>query len=216
MRANIRLNIFTNCTDSVLFEPTILKTYDSFIETFGVPEKLDIYLDPHPNKGALDSYITYIRDVFNVEPIITSGLADGYRRCLDSEDELQFMLEHDWTFKSVEHSLEQITDLIKENALFYLRFNKFKNEDYDWLRKWQTELIPGKGFCYTDNLSNNPHIIKTSYYKRYLLYSVDWSLPGAGQIEQVLAKSGHWGAVYGNYGHEATVEHIDGRRGGRK
>lgn len=211
------LNIFSNCTNDILAEQTIHRTYKSYTDTFGEPTSLAIYVDPNPNPQHLDSYLDSIRKAFNIEPIVTTGLADGFVQSINNAaDEYIFQLEHDWLFQNIEHSLDDIMKLVVDNDLFYMRFNQHPNRHYHWLRHWQTDLKPREGYCLTDNLSNNPHILNVEYYQQHLLDRIDPTVKGAGLIEEVLTKKGYWGAVYGSYDHPATIIHIDGRKNGSK
>jgi len=47
------------------------------------------------------------------------------------------------------------------------------------------------------------------------MHLVDWTIPGAGKIEQALEKKFQI-AVYGNYGLAPTIVHLDSRRGEKK
>lgn len=215
--SNPHLNIFTNCTNEILTRPTIYDTYESYVKTFGKPESFTIYCDPNPNPQSLQEYLKRLREYFNVEPVVTKGLADGWVKSIQNAPTSHiFQLEADWNFQNIDHSIEYIMQMMQKNGLFYMRFNQHMNQDYRWLRKWQTRLIGKKGYCLSDNLSNNPHILEVDYYKRHLLHLIDPEVPGAGLIEQNLEKIGHWGAVYGNYGHPPTILHTDGRGKGKK
>lgn len=205
------LNIFTNCATKAVQELTILQTYQSFVDTFGKPKELRVYMDIHPNRLVALKYRSIIRKKLGVDPIITSSLADGYVKAIENaEDDYIFMLEHDWRFENINHSLAEIKDLMEKEELFYMKFNKFPNHHYDWLRKWETDMIPKEGYCLTDNISNNPHILNVEYYRKNLVKYIDKYATGSLGIEHNLEKK-DWGAVYGDIGHPATAIHIDGR-----
>ena len=208
------LNIFTNCGDVAYKKFTILETYKSFVDTFGEQE-LTVYMDIHPNKWIAPAYAKRIKKHLGVDPIITNGLAEGYVRAIENaKDEYIFMLEHDWTFQNIDHSLDEIIDLMKKESLCYMKFNRFPNRHYEWLDKWETDMIPKDGYCLTDNISNNPHILNVQYYKDNVIKNIDKYAIKSFGIEQNLEKT-FWGAVYGNIGHPATLNHIDGRHTNR-
>lgn len=211
----MRLCLFTNCTNGILERPTILETYESWVASFGKPENITIYIDPSPNPKYLKKYLVFLNNNFNCDVVITNGLADGYRRALDTKDDYLFMLEHDWLFEGVEHSLDYITGLMEYDKLWFMLFNKHFNDNSLDGTKWQSYFKDNGQYCLTDRVSNNPHIINRAHYLKKIAPLVDWTQPGAGKIEQVLQKK-HEIAVYGGYGHAPTISHLNARREGKK
>lgn len=213
-----RLNIFTNCHVGCTTDPTIFDTYENYIETFGKPEKLTIYCDPHPHVDLYDEYAQQIEEYFGQPPIKTNGLADGYKHSLDNADtEYLFQLEADWNFQNISHSLLEIVTEQKRDMKLMMLFNQHENRHINWLSKWQTFFKPSRNpmYCLSDRVSNNPHIIEVEAYRREAMHLVDWTVPGAGQIEQVLEKK-FVIAVYGQYRLPPTIVHTDSRRGEAK
>lgn len=223
----MQLNIFTNCTNSAPSTDTIKRTYESFVQTFGEPQSLFIYLDPHPNRDAYNQYLANLIKIFPYAIIrTTKGLADGYIHSLkDSNQEYIFQLEHDWVFNThlIPHSFAEITEVMSAENICYMRFNRFKNEWTQREAKWQSfvrekhsDLGTGMSYCETDNLSNNPHIINRKYYLEHFAMLINPDIPGAGRIEEVLTRKGYVGGLYGGLGYAPTIIHTDGRKGGAK
>lgn len=213
-----RLNLFTNCHLKCTTEPTIFETYESYVKTFGKPKRLTIYCDPNPHVELYEEYTKQIADYFGQLPIKTKGLADGYKHSLDNADtEYLFQLEGDWKFQNTRHSLLQIVREQKRDMKMMMLFNQHKNMHYSWLSKWQSYFKQSRNqmYCLSDRVSNNPHIIEVQAYKREAMHLVDWTIPGAGMIEQVLEKKFQI-AVYGAYGLAPTIVHLDSRRGEKK
>lgn len=213
-----RLNLFTNCHLKCTTEPTIFETYESYVKTFGKPKRLTIYCDPNPHVELYEEYSKQIADYFGQPPIKTKGLADGYKHSLDNADtEYLFQLEGDWKFQNIHHSLLQIVREQKRDMKMMMLFNQHKNTHYSWLNKWQSYFRQSRNpmYCLSDRVSNNPHIIEVQAYRREAMHLVDWTIPGAGMIEQVLEKKFQI-AVYGAYGLAPTIVHLDSRRGEKK
>lgn len=215
-RKKYLLAIMTNATNTCLTDPTIFNTINSWKQYFGEPENIEIFLDPNPNPHLLDEYRQSIVDKLGIEPIITTSLSDGYRQALEMNYEFIFYVEHDWLFEGVKHSVGDILGMMKTDRRWFMLFNQHKNIDMPELARWQSYLKPhNNNYCLTDRISNNPHIIWRDMYRSKAMHLVDWTVPGAGMIEQVLEKKFEV-AVYGEYGKEPTIIHTDGRKGGRK
>lgn len=214
----IELNIFTNCTKSAPNTQTILKTYNSFCNTFGkIPTT--IWCDPNPNKNEYNRYINNLKKYF---PIIKKSLSlsDGYiKSILSSKSEYMFMLEHDWIFNKtyIKHFLPELIKMMKENGIYHLRFNKRKNIVAGWDR-WLKEFQPNNfdmKCCKTPIMSNNPHIINRIKYLEFLKKGYIKTFSGSKGIEEQLKKiNGINGVIYGELNHNATIYHIDGRKNG--
>lgn len=215
----ITLCLFTNCHDGCLTEPTIFRTIRSFTETFGRPEKIEIYCDPNPNRKDYDEYANEIEKHTGIKPIKTTGLDNGWITALNTATTpYLFMLEADWRFypEFISHTLEEIEQMMSDNNLWFLLFNKHKNNKLLNGTKWQTYFkATGKDYCLSDRFSNNPNILEVEYFKKNIVPKVDWTIGGAGRIEQVLQRKVDI-AVYGKYGNQPTIRHLNGRRGGKK
>ena len=215
-RKKYLLAVMSNATNDCLTNPTIYDTIQSWKDTFGEPENIAIYLDPNPNPQLLDEYVQQIKDRTGIDPIITKSLSDGYRRALDENYEFIFYLEHDWQLQGIHHSLGDILGTMKTDKRWFMLFNQHRNIDDPRLAKWQSYLKPhNRNYCLTDRISNNPHIIWREMYRSKCLHLVDWTVKGAGLIEQVLEKKFEV-AVYGEYDKEPTIVHTDGRKKGAK
>jgi hypothetical protein len=195
----MRVNIFTNAIpESVEY---ITRTIKSFNETFG-DYPITIYADPRPNGN------DEIKKHFDV--VETESLSDGYIKSLDSQEDYLFQLEHDWVFlqENINHSIEQILELMKKEGIYFFRFNKNTNRDIK--SKWQSKAIQkGTDFLYTetDNMSNNPHIIDRKMYIEKCLPIIRKE-QGSFGLEEHLNKREFRSAVYGGLGHHPTIKHI--------
>lgn len=212
----MKLNIFTNCTVSAPETHIIQRTYNSFVETFGEPSSLTVYVDPNPNRRA---YLPYMKNLMKLFPQAqfrtTRSLAEGYLFSLkENDDDYMFQLEHDWVFQNIEHTLDRIKQVMRQQGIYHFRFNKHTNEQTDWIRKWQTyideEDFFGFKYCETDNLSNNPHIVERQYYLETLAQYIH-KKQGSSGIEEFLTKQGFKGHVYGGLGYPPTIVHLDGK-----
>lgn len=216
---SIMLAIMSNCTNDVLERPTIFETYRSYVDTFGEPEAVNIYIDPNPNPQFYREYLNLLMIFFvnkNVKFIETTSLSNGYREALNTEHDYIFFVEHDWIFQNVSHNLNQIVNTMQDDDLWFMLFNQHRNVDNPRLAQWQSYLRPkSKMYCESDRISNNPHIIHRETYKELAMPLVDWTVKGAGLIEQVLEKKFNV-AIYGAYDLPPTIVHIDGRRNGLK
>ena len=215
----ITLCLFTNCHKGCLIEPTIFRTLRSFKKTFGEPEKLEIYCDPNPNPKDYDEYAREIEKQTGIKPIKTTGLDNGWIMALNNATtKYLFMLEGDWQFypDSIHHSLDGIKKMMSDNKLWFLLFNKHRNDKELNGTKWQTYFDEtDKDYCLSDRFSNNPNILEVDYFKKNIVPMVNWTIGGAGRIEESLQKKVHI-AVYGKLGNERTIKHLNGRRGGKK
>lgn len=211
-RKKYLLALMTNCTNACLSDPTIFDTLDSWKATFGEPENLEIFLDSNPNPQHLSKYRDSIIQRIGKEPIVTTSLSDGYKQALDMNYEFIFYVEHDWRFQNITHSVGDILGMMKTDKRWFMLFNQHKNIDMPELAKWQTYLKPyNNNYCLSDRVSNNPHIIWRDVYRSQAMPLVDWTVAGAGYIEQALEKKFEV-AVYGTYRKSPTIIHTDGRR----
>lgn len=215
----ITLCLFTNCHKGCLVEPTIFRTIRSFTETFGEPEKIEIYCDPNPNFRYYQKYSKMIEEKTGIKPIKTTGLDNGWITAINNATTpYLFMLEADWRFypEYIKHTINDITDMMSENKLWFLLFNKHKNDTALNGTKWQTYFkATDKDYCLSDRFSNNPNILEVKYFKKHIVKRVNWNIGGAGRIEQVLQKKVDI-AVYGKYDNQPTIRHLNARRHGAK
>ena len=173
------VNIFTH----KIRKPTIGRCLQSFRDTFGEHE-VKIWMDGEN----------------------TTGLADGYIKAIqDSTYDYIFMLEHYWEFvHKPEHSLEEIVDLMREEGISHLRFNKRENQPV----KYDSWLKDKGWYCETPFVSNNPHIIDRVQY----LNHIKW-IKRKGKdkgIEEIISKHIN-GAIYGGRGYTQVINHLRGR-----
>lgn len=215
----ITLCLFTNCHKGCLSEPTIFRTLKSWTKTFGEPERLEIYCDPNPNPNDYDEYAKAIEKQTGVKPIKTTGLDNGWiTAVINAKTKYLFICEADWQFypEHINHTINEIEQMMLENKLWFLLFNKQKNDTQLNGTKWQTYFKPtDKPYCKSDRFSNNPNILEAEYFLKNIAPKVDWTIGGAGRIEQVLQRKVDI-TVYGKYGNQPTIRHLDGRRGGKK
>lgn len=212
---NIELHIFTNSTISAPNTKIIETTYQSFCDCFNTKIIPTIWYDPKPNIEKANDYLNNLKNIF---PVVneTTSLSDGYIRAIsNSSTEFLFMLEHDWEFlQNITHSLEEICNLMINDNLIHLRFNKRKNivkHTDKFLKEVKKENIT---YCITPSLSNNPHIInRQKYISEALKYTRNFS--GSKGIEQRLNKvKSLKGAIYGPLNYANTIEHLDGKNSG--
>lgn len=222
---NLAIAVFSNCTDTCLEEPTIYDTLYSLGIAFKDAYKIKsvrVFVDPNPNPKKYKEYVDKL-EKYNFYVEKTKSLSDGWLKAIDAAiqegSEYLFIVEHDWFFNSenISHTLSDITFRMRKDNLPVMLFNKHKNDDALNGTKWQSYFnpVPKKFYCLTDRFSNNPHIIDLKQFKEKFYDQVDWDSPGAGQIEQSLQKKVQI-AVYGIYGNEPAITHLDGRKGGKK
>jgi hypothetical protein len=210
---SISLHIFTNCTTNAPSTDHIENTFDSVKETFGCIDDVRVWCDPNPNIKCFDYYHRNLKQLFpNVTK--TSSLSDGYIRALrESSTDFMLMMEHDWVFvKKPDHSLQEIMHEMRQDDIWYLRFNLRSNEKAGW-DKWLKEKRTSNGmlYCETPNLSNNPHLVHRENYIKHALPLLNIS-KGPHGIEEKLLKSKLTGNVYGGLGHPIMIAHTDGRK----
>lgn len=219
MKPTVALAVFTNCTNDILTAPTIHKTLRSYFNVLKPNhETVKIYCDPYPNEQYITDYLKDLKKT-GFDVTITKSLSDGYRKALDLNADYLFMLEHDWLFikERITHKLDEIIKIMERDNLWFMGFNRLMNDESLNDTKWQTYFHKRTHeYCLTDRVSNNPHVINRKYYLEHIAPLIDWTVKGAGYIEQRLQKNGHEVAIYGNFGLEPTLIHLDGRKGGKK
>jgi hypothetical protein len=208
---NIELHIFTNSTISSPSTTMIEQTFQSFEEIFSVDTQPTIWCDPNPNIEKSQEYITYLKKIFS-KVNKTDSLSDGYIQAVKkSNADFLFMLEHDWKFlDTITHSLNSIIEVMHEEQIVHLRFNKrfniAKKFDKD-LKEINHKKMP---YCLTNGVSNNPHIINRSRYVNNALQYITLKEKSFG-IESELSNRGIKAAIYGSENYPATILHKDGK-----
>lgn len=197
--SKIELHIFTNPSKYKWID----STYNSFIGTFGTM-KTAVWCHSKPNHP----YVKSLNKFNNIN--FTNSLADGYiKAIMTSKSKYLFMLEHDWEFLKIDHSLDEIIYLMDNDGLHYIRFNKRKNTPAKWDR-WLKEVNSSISYCITPNVSNNPHIINRKMYLKYVKNGWIVDRGGSKGVEEVI--SNHIdGVLYGPENHPPTIKHLDGR-----
>jgi len=212
-RTPVGLNIFSNCTGKPDLVPMLLKTYNSWVKTFGYPDSTTVYLDRNPVADTLPGVKKALTSE-HFKVVITESLSDGYIRSLaDAEFDFVFQLEHDWEFLPgrVKHSLDELTGAMLDGGVMHLRFNKRSNIVAKWDKKITGVKLGGIDFCITDQLSNNPHIINVRAYLDKAVNRLKVQ-PGSKGIEEVLSWRDLEGHIYGPIGYAQVIEHLDGRK----
>lgn len=207
----IELNLFTNSTNSAPSVELIQDTYDSFVTCFGPINNVTVWYNPYPNTKDSAEYKQNLEDSFD-RVIETTSLSDGYIRSIErSESEFMFMLEHDWNFLQIDHSLDEICEQMNELKLAHLRFNKRPNRavgaDSVNFKQVNGSLFP---VCLTPFPSNNPHII---HRERYLesAFKMLRRMSGSKGVEERLNNKGIKAAIYGPIEQPNKVIHTNGR-----
>jgi hypothetical protein len=189
----------------------IEQTFQSFKEIFSVDIQPTIWCDPNPNIEKSQEYLTNLKKIF---PKVnqTNSLSDGYTRAIkESDADFLFMLEHDWEFLStITHSLNNIIEVMDQEKIIHLRFNKRSNV----AKKFDKELKEVKHkkltYCFTNGVSNNPHIINRKHYLDEALQYITVREKSFG-IEKELSNRGIYAAIYGPENYPATILHKDGK-----
>jgi len=207
----IELHIFTNSTSSAPSTKLIKHTFDSFLSIFKNPLQTTVWCDVNPHIESANQYITNLNKVFSAVNQ-TSSLSDGYSRAVkESNSDFLFMLEHDWNFNhNITHSLTEILEVMSEDDILHLRFNKRSNIG----KKFDRGLAEAKNkkmpYCITPGISNNPHIINRKKYVELALPLITIREKSFG-IEKELSNSELTGAIYGPINYPNTISHIDGK-----
>jgi len=208
---NIELHIFTNSTISSPSTSMIENTLRSFKEIFSVDMQPTVWCDPNPNVEKSQEYLANLKKIFS-KVNQTNSLSDGYTRAIkESNADFLFMLEHDWKFlDTITHSLNTIIEVMNEENIVHLRFNKRSNiaKKFDKdLKEIKHKKIP---YCLTNGVSNNPHIINR---KRYLDEALQFIIVREKSfgIEKELSNRDIKAAIYGAENYPATILHKDGK-----
>ena len=208
---SIELHVFTNATKSSPSTKLIEETHESFINVFKKRLHVTVWCDPGPNVKSSQEYIENLRRLFPIVNI-SSSLSDGYSRAVKgSIFDFMFMLEHDWEFNhNIVHSLDEILNVMYENDILHLRFNKRSNVEKKFDRGIREVNNEKMSYCITPGLSNNPHIINREKYTELALplISID---RGPFGIEKELCNSPLTGTIYGPLNYPNTIEHKDGK-----
>lgn len=207
----IELHIFTNSTKSAPSTKLIENTFASFCKTFKNKLTSTIWCDIHPNVDRSTEYVTNLRKIFGTVNE-TISLSDGYTRAVkESSSKFLFMLEHDWIFNNnILHDLNTILDVMLEDDLLHLRFNKRINVGKKFDRGIMEVNNQKMSYCITPGVSNNPHIIQREKYKKLALPLINVREKSFG-IEKELSSSELTGAIYGPINYPNTITHVDGK-----
>ena len=216
----IELHIFTNCWITAPDTEIVRACRRSFIHTFG-DIKQTLWCDSHGPKERF--FIHYKKNLQKYFPVVnkTRSLSDGYIRAIqESQSDWLFMLEGDWIFvdELITQSLQEIIQMMSDEDIYHLRFNKRKNIVKAWDKHLNNRTYISKDglqieYCETPILSNNPHIINRKVYLDFIKKGYIKNLPGSKGIEEIISKQPDtFGCIYGKKNHPATVRHLDGRR----
>ncbi len=221
---DIELNFFTNIVTEDPRRIPIFETIESVDRTFRLKSfsKHRVYMHPHPFRASAPRYADLLQDFMQrknieVEIIETDGLWDGYVRSIQAaQAPFVLQMEHDWSFvrRLIKHSAGEIVSLMEAEDLPYFRFNKRKNGLIaGMVLKVEEREKNGFSYCRDNVISNNPHFIRTSFYKNVALPIL---LRDAGQgslgIERELTAEIARGACYGPLGYPKTIRHLNGKK----
>lgn len=208
---SIELHIFTNSTISSPSTKMIENTENSFCHSFGTGYKTTIWFDPNPNLEKSQQYLSNLRILFP-EINQTISLSDGYVSAVrKSQSNYLFMLEHDWEFlPTIQHSLDEIVNLMDQEKIIHMRFNKRSNIPKKFDRELKEIKHPVFSYCTTNGVSNNPHVINREMYMDKMLQFITIREKSFG-IEKELSNKGFRVAIYGAQNYPATISHKDGK-----
>ena len=136
----VHLNIYTNTNANKDYFPYIGEAYNSFVKYFG-QRKTTIWFDPHPNEDPkfIAEYKHNIETLLpGIEIKMTESHREGWTRAvLESDCEYIFQLEHDFKLQRISHTIEQITDVMRDDNILYMHFQKhpnnlFRHHDSIW------------------------------------------------------------------------------------
>jgi hypothetical protein len=203
----ISLHIFTNSTVNAPSTHHIDETYQSFLDTFGEIH-VTVWCDPNPN---LQNSKQYIKNLKFSTINVTKSLSDGYVKAIkQNKDEFLFMLEHDWKFLDIKHSIKELCEQMNESSITHLRFNKRTSRAVKCDANMTQEDGSIFSYCLTPCVSNNPHIIHRQRYIETALPHIEISTKSYG-IENRLNNKGIKSAIYGPLNLPRTVQHLHGR-----
>lgn len=211
MSGSLDLHIFTNATASAPATRMIEETYASFRHKFAVDLPVTVWCDTHP---FVDSAPAYLANLSTIFPCVvpTQSLSDGYVQAVrNSQADYMFMLEHDWEFlPTITHPLSDIVNMMRDQGLLHLRFNKRSNVAKKSDRDLQPVAHAVVPYCTTGFLSNNPHVIDRRQYVQRALPFITVREKSFG-IEKDVSLAKLTGAIYGGLDHPAAVRHTDGK-----
>lgn len=215
---DVSLHIFTHLADSARTFRTVQQSYFSFTRTFDPLRRVpvSIWFDRTSDLENRSGYKINLENLFGSGNVyLADSLSDGYLQAIaTSKTKYMFMLEHDWCFirSRINLSLcEILAQFEEDDRLFHIRFNKRRNIPAGsdlWLRQETGSFIK---YCFTPNVSNNPHLIHRERYSERALNHVIREEGSKGVEEHVSGRAGLEGAIIGAVGGLATVRHLDGR-----
>lgn len=220
----IDLNFFSNIVHRDPKQIPIFETIASVDKTFGLGSFscIRVYLHPHPFDTSEEEYTRRLHDFFakkglKVEVTRTKSLWDGYIKSVEAASApYALQMEHDWQFlrRRIKHSANDIVSAMEREDLPYLRFNKRKNGIVTGMILKVSERTSGDfSYCSDNVMSNNPHFIRTSFYKQVAVPLLKQQ-QGTGSlgIERELTSSIARGATYGLLGYPQTIKHLNGKK----
>lgn len=186
----IHLNIYTNTNYNKDYFPYIGEAYNSFVKYFG-QRKTTVWFDPHPNENP-DFVAEYKKNIETLLPGVEIKMTESHREgwtraVLESDCEYVFHLEHDFKLQRISHTMEQIIDVMREDNIVYMKFQKHPNnmfrvhnKTWGYLEAWSGRTmiptpIPKKNVRH--NLEyftlctcpNQPQIINRQFYKDIII-----------------------------------------------
>lgn len=211
---NIEVNFFTNCHRSSPAIDILKQSIESFFDTWGkMPYK--IYVDPHPGIRKFVQYSRNIKKIYG-KVIQTGSLSDGYINAIQSSNtDFLFMVEADWIWnkENINHSLEDILTYMDLFRIYHLRFNQRENIIKTWDRKLLECGDSNFPFLRTNNVSNNPHILRREIGLDWIRKGWIKIKPGSKGLEdEHIQNPRTWGAIYGPFNHPAIIHHLNGRQ----
>lgn len=218
--ATVDFNIFSNvaATDPArcLAPDAIRSVLAHFPRDRADGFRIRAFVDPKPHPEAWQAWCAAIRESAGapVEIVETAGLADGYRRSIETAaSPYALQWEHDFVLVPgrLRHDLSTLLRAMSAGEITHLRFNKRRNRmtGYDHvMRPAADTALP---MCRVNGRSNNPHLIDVDYYRRDVLPYILSASRAADGLEGHLCHLFGGGFVYGDLGAPAVVRHLDGR-----
>ena len=205
----MKVCIFTNSTRNAPNLYPLSETVESFKNTFGDATFI-VYLDKNPCVDSYKDYKNNLKQKYVVRD--TEGLADGFIKAItENDDDYLFMLEHDWSFQNINHSLDEILSLMKKNNIYYFGFNKNYNKlGKGIVSSFMKERSGTIKYVECDSLSNYPHIIDRKYYQDNIIQKIKLK-GGSYGVEANLSNAELVGCRYGGLNYPPTLKHLNGK-----
>ena len=215
---DIEVNFFTNCHKSSPSIDILQQSINSFFETWGkIPFK--IWIDPHPAIRKFAEYSRNIKKAYG-KVIQTGSLSDGYISAIQSSNaDFLFMHEADWIWnqENINHTLSEIVEYMELFRIYHLRFNQRETIVKTWDRKLIECGDSNFPFVRSNNVSNNPHILRRDIGLDWIRKGWIKIKPGSKGLEdEHIQNPRTWGAIYGPMNHPAVIHHLNGRQHGEE